>query len=84
MDGVQLPQDYRATTRTQFIFYHMEFLKDKTTFFLMARDSKSHAIILEHESSIKLNISKKIEGLEIMIINREKNLAPFQSYRTYV
>ena len=24
MDGVQLPQGYRATTRTQFTFYHSE------------------------------------------------------------
>ena len=37
----------------------------------MASDSKLHAIILWHVISVKLNIGKKITGLEIMTLNSE-------------
>ena len=43
----------------------------KTTFD-MACDSKWHATKLRHVVSVKLNIGKKIKGLETMTLNREK------------
>ena len=44
-------------------------------------DLESHAIILWRLISVKLNIGKKITGLEIMTLNREK-IQRFQTYRT--
>ena len=38
----------------------------------MMCDSKSHAIILGCVISVKLNIGKKIAGLEILTLNHEK------------
>ena len=44
----------------------------KQHFILMAYDFKLHVMILWHGLSVKLNIAKKIVGLEIMTLNREK------------
>ena len=52
-------------------------------FIAMACDSKLHIQIC-HVISVKLNIGKKITGLEIVKWNRKKNLACFQTYRTDV
>ena len=47
--------------------------------------SKLHAIILWPVISVKLNIVKKITGLEIYnCIESQKNLGCFQAYRTDV
>ena len=44
----------------------------KQCFIAMACDSKSHTIVIWHVIDTKLNIGKKITGLEIMTLNREK------------
>ena len=44
----------------------------KQQFIAMACNSKSHAIMLWHEISVKLNIGKKITRLEIMKLNHKK------------
>ena len=44
----------------------------KQRFADMACDSKSHAIILWRVINVKLNIGKKITGLEIMTLNCKK------------
>ena len=44
----------------------------KQCFVAMAYDSKSHTMILWPVISIKLNISKKIAGIEITALNHEK------------
>ena len=56
----------------------------KQHFSAIVCNSKSHAIILWHLISIKLNIGKKITGLEIMTLSCKQNLACFQTYRTDV
>ena len=53
----------------------------KQRFIAMLCDSKTYAIIW-HEISLKLSISKKIRGSEIMTLNYEK--VSFQTYRTDV
>ena len=52
-------------------------------FIAMACDSKLHIQIC-HVISVKLNIGKKITGLEIVKWNCKKNLVCFQTYRTDV
>ena len=44
----------------------------KQHFIAMMCDSKSHTIILGCVISVKLNIGKKIAGLEILTLNHEK------------
>ena len=53
----------------------------KTTFYL---DLESHVMILWHVMSVKLNIGKKIAGLEMITLNREKKIACFETYITDV
>ena len=49
----------------------------------MACNSKSHVIMLWHVISMKLNIGKKITGLEMMTSDQKKS-ACFQTCRTDV
>ena len=60
---------------------HMWLPHAKATFYL---DLESHAMILWHVMCVKLNIGKKIAGLEMMTLNREKKIACLQTYRTDV
>ena len=53
----------------------------KQHFIAMACDSKLY-IQISHVISMKLNIGKKITGLEIVKWNHKKDLACFQTYRT--
>ena len=47
----------------------------------MACDSESRTMILWCVMSMKLNIGKKIGGLKMMTLHREKDLACHQTYR---
>ena len=53
----------------------------KQHFIAMACDSESRAMILWCVMSMKLNIGKKIGGLKMMTLHREKDLACHQTYR---
>ena len=44
----------------------------KQHFIAIACDSKLHAMILWNVMSMKLNVAKKIAGLEIITLNHEK------------
>ena len=48
----------------------------KQRFADMAWDSKSHAIILWHVVSVKLNIGKKITGLEMTLNCKKFSMLP--------
>ena len=48
----------------------------KTTFYL---DLELHVMILWHVMSVKLNIGKKIAGLEMITLNREKKNSVFRN-----
>ena len=64
-----------STTKIKLTIQVCDYRKHRTPkrgFTAMACDSKSHAIILRRAISVELNIGKKITGLKIMTLSREK------------